>query len=72
MTLTATLSMSAGPVTGTVQFYDGATLLGSAIPFFQAYIAAQRKHGPEPLFPCLRTCSGGGAAISDGSGKPLT
>jgi hypothetical protein len=30
VTLTASLSMSAGPVTGTVQFYDGATLLGSS------------------------------------------
>jgi hypothetical protein len=30
VTLTANLSMSAGPVTGTVQFYDGATLLGSS------------------------------------------
>ena len=30
MTLTATLAMSAGPVTGTVQFYDGATLLGTS------------------------------------------
>ena len=39
----------------------GATLLGSAIPFFQAYMAAQRKHGPEPLFPRLRSCVGGGA-----------
>jgi acyl-CoA synthetase (AMP-forming)/AMP-acid ligase II len=42
----------------------GATLLGSAIPFFQAYIAAQRKHGPEPLFPRLRSCVGGGAPNS--------
>jgi hypothetical protein len=30
VTLTATLSMSAGPVSGTVQFYDGAALLGSS------------------------------------------
>ena len=42
----------------------GATLLGSAIPFFQAYMAAQRKHGPEPLFPRLRSCVGGGAPNS--------
>ncbi|MEX1008040.1 MAG: AMP-binding protein [Acidimicrobiia bacterium] len=42
----------------------GATLLGSAIPFFHAYMAAQRKHGPERLFPRLRTCSGGGAPNS--------
>jgi hypothetical protein len=30
VTLTATLSMSAGPVTGTVQLYDGGTLLGTS------------------------------------------
>jgi acyl-CoA synthetase (AMP-forming)/AMP-acid ligase II len=42
----------------------GATFLGSALPFFQAYIAAQRKHGPEPLFPRLRACVGGGAPNS--------
>jgi hypothetical protein len=30
VTLTATLVMSAGPVNGTVQFYDGAALLGSS------------------------------------------
>ena len=30
VTLTATLSMSAGPVTGTVQFYDGGALLGTS------------------------------------------
>ena len=42
----------------------GATFLGSAIPFFQAYMAAQRKHGPEPLFPRLRSCVGGGAPNS--------
>jgi acyl-CoA synthetase (AMP-forming)/AMP-acid ligase II len=42
----------------------GATFLGSALPFFQAYMAAQRKHGPEPLFPRLRSCVGGGAPNS--------
>jgi hypothetical protein len=30
VTLTATVAMSAGPVSGTVQFYDGATLLGTS------------------------------------------
>jgi len=39
----------------------GATMLGSALPFFQAYLAAQRAHGPEPLFPRLRGCVSGGA-----------
>ncbi|MFG3022422.1 class I adenylate-forming enzyme family protein [Streptomyces sp. NPDC048254] len=43
---------------------QGATLLGSATPFFHAYIAAQRAHGPEPLFPRLRLCTGGGAPIA--------
>jgi acyl-CoA synthetase (AMP-forming)/AMP-acid ligase II len=38
------------------------TILGSATPFFQAYVAAQRRHGERPLFPALRVCVGGGAA----------
>jgi acyl-CoA synthetase (AMP-forming)/AMP-acid ligase II len=37
------------------------TLLGSATPFFQAYIDSQRHHGNEPLFPELRGCVAGGA-----------
>ena len=37
------------------------TILGSALPFFNAYLAAQRAHGPEPLFPKLRVCVNGGA-----------
>ena len=39
----------------------GGTLLGSAVPFFHAYLAAQRKHGPEKLFPRIRACISGGA-----------
>ena len=39
----------------------GATLLGSAVPFFHAYIEAQRAHGPDPLFTRLRCFSSGGA-----------
>lgn len=42
----------------------GATLLGSATPFFQAYLAAQRQHGDEPLFPALRQLQAGGAPIT--------
>jgi acyl-CoA synthetase (AMP-forming)/AMP-acid ligase II len=42
----------------------GATFLGSAIPFFHAYMAAQREHGPAKLFPRLRSCVGGGAPNS--------
>lgn len=38
------------------------TILGSATPFFHAYIAAQRRHGDRRLFPALRACVGGGAA----------
>jgi acyl-CoA synthetase (AMP-forming)/AMP-acid ligase II len=44
----------------------GATILGSATPFFRAYIAAQREHGAVPLFPNLRFTMGGGAPIPDG------
>ena len=40
------------------------TILGSATPFFVAYMAAQREHGAEPLFPDLRGCVGGGAPIT--------
>ena len=29
----------------------GATLLGSAVPFFLAYFDAQRRHGDAPMFP---------------------
>jgi acyl-CoA synthetase (AMP-forming)/AMP-acid ligase II len=39
----------------------GATILGSATPFFMAYMAAQRRHGDAPLFPNLRACVAGGA-----------
>ncbi|MDB6002878.1 MAG: fadK 2 [Rhizobacter sp.] len=42
----------------------GATILGSATPFFMAYLAAQRAHGAEPLFDRLRICMGGGAAVA--------
>lgn len=42
----------------------GATILGSATPFFVAYMAAQRAHGTEPLFRNLRGCVGGGAPIT--------
>jgi acyl-CoA synthetase (AMP-forming)/AMP-acid ligase II len=41
------------------------TVLGSATPFFNAYIAAQRRYGAEPLFPRLRACVGGGAATPE-------
>ena len=44
----------------------GATVLGSATPFFLSYLSAQRLHGSEPLFPRLRFCMGGGAPIPSG------
>ena len=37
------------------------TILGTAQPFFRAYLDAQRRHGAQPLFPALRTCAAGGA-----------
>jgi acyl-CoA synthetase (AMP-forming)/AMP-acid ligase II len=50
------------PVRSTRYMADiGSTLLGSAVPFFRAYLDAQRAHGPEPLFPRLRACLNGGA-----------
>ena len=39
----------------------GATILGSAVPFFLAYFDAQRRHGDTPRFPQLRALMGGGA-----------
>ena len=38
------------------------TILGTAQPFFRAFLDAQARHGSEPLFPDLRTCTAGGAA----------
>jgi cyclohexanecarboxylate-CoA ligase len=42
----------------------GATIYGSATPFFLAYLAAQRAHGDEPFFPALRHLQAGGAPIT--------
>ncbi|BBY90640.1 cyclohexanecarboxylate-CoA ligase [Mycobacterium gallinarum] len=47
------------------------TMLGSATPFFVAYMAAQREHGVEPLFPDLRGCVGGGAPITAELGRQV-
>ena len=47
------------------------TMLGSATPFFVAYMAAQREHGEEPLFPDLRGCVGGGAPITPELGRQV-
>jgi cyclohexanecarboxylate-CoA ligase len=42
---------------------NGATILGSAAPFFHGYMAAQAAHGDQPLFPRLRFSSNGGAPM---------
>lgn len=47
------------------------TLLGTATPFFVAFMAAQRAHGTEPLYPALRGCVGGGAPITAELGRQL-
>ncbi|OBB00814.1 cyclohexanecarboxylate-CoA ligase [Mycobacteriaceae bacterium 1482268.1] len=47
------------------------TMLGSATPFFVAYMAAQREHGTDPLFPDLRGCVGGGAPITAELGRQV-
>jgi cyclohexanecarboxylate-CoA ligase len=40
---------------------QGATFLGSTVPFFHAYMDAQRRFGTTPLYPGLRAFLGGGA-----------
>ncbi|MHC1354462.1 class I adenylate-forming enzyme family protein [Mycobacterium avium subsp. paratuberculosis] len=40
------------------------TFLGTATPFFVAYLEAQRAQGNRPLFPSLRGCLAGGAPIT--------
>jgi len=47
------------------------TLLGTATPFFVAFMAAQRAHGEEPLYPELRGCVGGGAPITAELGRQV-
>ncbi len=37
------------------------TILGTGVPFFRAYLDAQRRHGSEPLYPALRAFTAGGA-----------
>lgn len=44
----------------------GATILGSATPFFVAFLEKQRQLGVDRLFPDLRFCMGGGAPIPAG------
>ncbi|BCQ09042.1 long-chain-fatty-acid--CoA ligase [Mycobacterium heckeshornense] len=47
------------------------TLLGSATPFFVAFMTAQREQGGEPLFPELRGCVAGGAPITPELGRQV-
>ncbi|WP_319453324.1 MULTISPECIES: class I adenylate-forming enzyme family protein [unclassified Mycobacterium] len=47
------------------------TFLGSATPFYVAFLAAQRAHGDEPLFPALRACLAGGAPITPELGRQV-
>lgn len=54
-----------GPRSAAVMSAQGATVLGSALPFFRAYIDAQRATSTR-LFPRLRGCIGGGAARPPG------
>ena len=47
------------------------TFLGTATPFFVAFLDAQRAHGDRPLFPSLRGCLAGGAPITAELGRQV-
>jgi acyl-CoA synthetase (AMP-forming)/AMP-acid ligase II len=47
------------------------TLLGTATPFLVAFMAAQRAHGTEPLYPALRGCVAGGAPVTAELGRQV-
>jgi cyclohexanecarboxylate-CoA ligase len=47
------------------------TFLGTATPFFVAFLAAQRAHGDQPLFGSLRGCLAGGAPITAELGRQV-
>ncbi len=47
------------------------TFLGTATPFFVAFLQAQQKHGERPLFPSLRGCLAGGAPITAELGRQV-
>jgi len=47
------------------------TFLGTATPFFVAFMSAQRTHGVRPLFPALRACLAGGAPITPELGRQV-
>jgi cyclohexanecarboxylate-CoA ligase len=47
------------------------TFLGTATPFFVAFIAAQKAHGESALFPSVRACLAGGAPITPELGQQV-
>ena len=47
------------------------TFLGTATPFFVAYLEAQRAHGDRSLFPSLRACLAGGAPVTAELGRQI-
>lgn len=47
------------------------TFLGTATPFFVAFLEAQRAHGDQPLFPSLRGCLAGGAPVTAELGRQI-
>jgi acyl-CoA synthetase (AMP-forming)/AMP-acid ligase II len=47
------------------------TFLGTATPFFVAFLDAQRAHGDRPLFGSLRGCIAGGAPITAELGRQV-
>jgi cyclohexanecarboxylate-CoA ligase len=47
------------------------TFLGTATPFFVAFLEAQRAHGDRRLFPRLRGCLAGGAPVTAELGRQV-
>ena len=47
------------------------TFLGTATPFFVAFLEAQRAQGDRPLFPSVRGCLAGGAPITAELGRQV-
>lgn len=47
------------------------TFLGTATPFFVAFLEAQRAHGDRRLFPSVRGCLAGGAPITAELGRQV-
>jgi acyl-CoA synthetase (AMP-forming)/AMP-acid ligase II len=47
------------------------TFLGTATPFFLAFLEAQRAHGDRRLFPHLRGCLAGGAPVTAELGRQV-